>query len=45
MNKKTIITALLAAMLGLVSCKSDSEFNGNKPVLIIDPIETGLYNR
>lgn len=42
MNKKTIITALLAAMFGLVSCNSDSEFNGNKPVLIIDPIETGL---
>ena len=42
MNKKTILTALLAAILGLVSCNSDSELSGNDPVLIIDPIETGL---
>ena len=42
MNKKVIITTLLAAILGLVSCNSDSELSGNDPVLIIDPIETGL---
>lgn len=42
MNKKIIITALLAAIFGLTSCNSDSEFNGNKPVLIIDPVGIGL---
>ena len=42
MNKKSIITTLLAAIFGLASCNSDSEFHGNKPVLIIDPVETGL---
>jgi phosphate transport system substrate-binding protein len=42
MNKKSIITTLLAAIFGLVSCNSDDEFHGNEPVLIIDPIETGL---
>ena len=40
--QRTIITALLVAILGLTSCSSDSEPNGNKPVLIIDPVETGL---
>ena len=42
MKKKTIVTTLLAAIFGLASCNSDSEFHGNEPVLIIDPIETGL---
>ena len=37
-----MVTTLLAAILGLVSCNSDSELSGNDPVLIIDPIETGL---
>ena len=40
MNKETIITALLAAVLGLVSC--NKEDNDDKPVFIIDPVEVGL---
>ena len=38
--RKTIITALLAAIIGLASCNSDD--NDNAPVLIIDPVETDL---
>ena len=40
MKRKTIITALLALVLGLASCSKED--NGDKSVFIIDPVEIGL---
>ena len=40
MNKKTIITALLAAIWGLTSCSSDNE--QGKPYTT-DPVENAIF--
>ena len=40
MNKKTIITALLVAILGLTSCSSDNE--QGKPYTT-DPVENAIF--
>ena len=44
MNKKTIITALLAALLGLVSCNRDNEYEDKvEQVTVYVSAETGLF--
>ena len=44
MNKKTIITALLAAILGLASCNRDSIYEDKvEQVTIYVSAETGLF--
>ena len=44
MNKKTIITALLVAIIGLVSCRNDSD-NADKveQITLYVSAETGVY--
>ena len=44
MNKKSIITALLAATIGLVSCSSDNDYeNKVEQVTVYVSAETGLF--
>ena len=44
MNKQTIITALLAALLGLVSCSSDNDYEDKvEQVTVYVSAETGLF--
>ena len=44
MNKQTIITALIAVLLGLVSCSSDNDYEDKvEQVTIYVSAETGLF--
>ena len=44
MNKKSIITALLVAILGLVSCNSDSDYEDKvEQVTVYVSAETGMF--
>ena len=44
MNKQTIITALLAALLGLVSCSSDNDYKDKvEQVTVYVSAETGMF--
>ena len=44
MNKKTIITALIAALLGLVSCNRDNNYEDKvEQVTVYVSAETGLF--
>ena len=44
MNKKSIITALLAATIGLVSCSSDNDYEDKvEQVTVYVSAETGLF--
>ena len=44
MNKKTIITALLAALLGVVSCNRDNEIEDKvEQITVYVSAETGLF--
>ena len=44
MNKKSIITALLAATIGLVSCNSDNDYEDKvEQVTVYVSAETGLF--
>ena len=44
MNKQTIITALIAALLGLVSCSRDSNYEDKvEQVTIYVSAETGMF--
>ena len=44
MNKKTIITALLTAMFGMVSCSSDNDTADKvEQVAVYVFAETGIY--
>ena len=44
MNKQTIITALIAVLLGLVSCSSDNDYEDKvEQVTVYVSAETGLF--
>ena len=44
MNKQTIITALIAVLLGLVSCSSDNDYEDKvEQVTIFVSAETGMF--
>ena len=43
MNKKLIITALLAALLGLVSCEREDREDKVEQVMVYVSAETGLF--
>ena len=44
MNKQTIITALIAVLLGLVSCSSDNDYEDKvEQVTIYVSAETGMF--
>ena len=44
MNKKTILTALLAAIFGLASCNSDSDYEDKvEQVTVYVSAETGMF--